>query len=663
MFRPENLVRVTIQVPEDHISEVTAALAQFRLLHLIKVRDTHLGHMGYVAKVDKGLLNELEQVSRQIENTLDSLGVARTSVPSEETLIPETEIHLLRERLETILRQVTGVLESARETERNLAEQSTLLRKFQLLPRDLDLSRLAACTFVRWTAGLVPGRSLDKLEESLAEVQYACIHVGTFEQRAVILVFGLVKDWSVFERALKGAFFEEIEIPSQVSGMVGPMIDELERRVEELESQKQRVYRERDALKEKFASELLMLRERAIVCRQILSARQFFGKVDKGAIITGWIPVRLVDSLRGKLAAVTNGQMAFDQVNPEDLREVRGGIVRIPILLNNPLLMRPFEKLTDLYGTPKYKEIEPTVLFALGFLLMFGMMFGDIGHGVVLFLLGYVVFRRMYKYTDYGVILMECGAVSAIFGLLYGSVFGIEDLLPALWFKPMDHITYLVKVALLLGIVLVSVGMILNVINAIRLKEYEDLLGAGGAAGAVFYWMLVGLGVKYALTGRLPSKELVFFGWSAAGLLTVMIFHRPLYRWLFRKGRLRTVIGGKGFFTELLESVIESLDDLLRYLANTISFIRVAAFALAHAALFIAVFSVAEALAADQGGGISYWVVLVVGNALIILLEGLVVSIQVIRLQYYEFFSKFFRGGGEKFIPFDREIESGIKRG
>ena len=134
-----------------------------------------------------------------------------------------------------------------------------------------------------------------------------------------------------------------------------------------------------------FRPELLALREKAVAARQMLAARRLFGKIDKSFLISGWIPERLFAVLEQELNRVTAGQVVIEKVDPEDLREVREGIVKIPILFNNPMLISPFEKLTSLYGTPRYKEVEPTVFFALSFLLLFGMMFGDVGQGGVLF--------------------------------------------------------------------------------------------------------------------------------------------------------------------------------------------------------------------------------------------------------------------------------------
>ena len=658
MFKPEKLGRVIIQVPEERISAATASLVKFKLIHLIRIEETHLGHLGYVAETDHGLLGEYTELLKQLEALLTSLNIRPTSSASTEAVIPEKDVFKSRTRIDEVRSEVAETVNRLGAAEASLREKTALIDKLQLLRGDLDFSRLSKCTFINWSIGSVPEGGLDRLGESLSQVHHAFIDIGASEKRTVIIVFGLKRDWAVFERALKGAFFEKMDIPPLADGSVDAILAELRKETEAIEEAVREESRLIKTFQQRFGLELSVLREKTVAARRILSARRLFGKIDKSYLITGWIPERLFSEIEVELRTATEGQFVFERGGPEDFREVRRGIVSIPILLNNPMLISPFEKLTSLYGTPGYKEVEPTVLFALSFLLMFGMMFGDLGQGGVLFILGYLIFRRFYKYIDYGIILMECGLSSAFFGLLYGSVFGLEDLVPALWFRPMENIPYLVKTALCLGVALVSLGLVLNLINGIRLKDYESLLSGSGLAGALFYWMLTGLGFKYTLSGELAPNELTVAGWVAAGLLALMVLHRPLYRHIVGKERLKDVVGRRSFFTESLGSIVELFDNLIRFLTHTLSFIRVAAFALSHAALFIAVFSIADIVSHKRGGGISYWLVVAIGNVVIILLEGLVVSIQTVRLEYYEFFSKFFRGGGEGFVTFDRNIAS-----
>ena len=182
----------------------------------------------------------------------------------------------------------------------------------------------------------------------------------------------------------------------------------------------------------------MRIRNRIDLTRTLLRARVLFGKVDRSYLVSGWIPASLVAKLKEALAQELGDRAEVEVLSPEAIPGAREGVLKIPILFNNPYLLRPFERLTKAYGTPEYGEVEPTAFLAVSFLLMFGLMFGDVGQGAVLFLLGYVIFRRFFRYTDYGIILMECGVASVIFGFLYGSVFGVENLLPVLWFSPMQ---------------------------------------------------------------------------------------------------------------------------------------------------------------------------------------------------------------------------------
>ena len=656
MFKSVSLVRITIQVPEQFISPVTRVLRKFKLLHLIRIDETHLGRLGFIGEIDENLLQEYDELLKESEALLAMLQVRADGPGTEPEVIPEKEVFRVKEHLDKIRAEVNAALGDILGTEKILGEKKAILARLRLLPEDFDFSRLANRNFIHWTVGLVPIQGLEKLAESLSQVNYALLEIGPSGEQMLILLFGLKKDWSVLERALKGALFQPLEVPSGLTGTVQQNVSSLEAELVSLEEKRQDLGQQRETFQKKFREELLHVRERIIAARQILAARRFFGKIDKSYLVTGWIPERLCPALEEELQKITEGQVIFEKVDPEDIREVREGIIKIPILFNNPILISPFERLTNLYGTPRYKEVEPTIFFALSFLALFGMMFGDVGQGLVLFLLGYVVFRRFYRYLDYGIILMECGLVSTLFGFLYGTVFGLENIIPALWFRPLDNITYLVKIALILGAALVSLGLLLNLINAIRLQEYDKLLGASGFAGALLYWMAAGLAVKYLLTGRVEPEELSLLGWVTAALVIIMILHRPLFRLLWQRGKPQPISGGAGWVTDLMESVIEVFDDLLQFVTNTISFIRVAAFALSHTALFIAVFSIAKVLSREQETGIVYWFIVALGNIVIIFLEGMIVSIQIVRLEYYEFFGKFFRGGGERFKPYDREF-------
>ena len=662
MFRSEKLVKITIQTPEQFISSVTGVIARLKLLHLIRIDETHLGRLGYVAETDGVLLKEFESLIHEIETLLDLINVPHDDVSLNEDVVPEKDIFKIREGFQKIRSVVTTDLGELATANASLQEKKNLLARLRILPDALDFSPLNQCHYIQWWIGLIPALGFEKLEESLSGHHHALIELGSLQDRALIMIAGLKKDGAALMRGLQGAFFEPVELPAETSGTVGAAVADLESDINRLQEKIDGLSGQQQMYQRQFRTDLLIMRSTSVLARQLLAARRLFGKIDTSFLISGWIPDRRYTVLEADLNRVTDGQIVIEKVDPEDLRQVREGIVTIPILFNNPMLIRPFEKLTGLYGTPLYREVEPTIFFALSFLLLFGMMFGDVGQGGVLFLLGYFLFRRSYRYLDFGIILMECGVSAAIFGLLYGSLFGLDGIIPALWFRPMDNIAYFIKVTLSLGVGVVSLGLVLNLINAVRLKEYDSLLSAGGLAGAVLYWMAAGLGLKYLLTGQVAPAELRVLGWAAAMLMVIMVLHGPLYRLIVKREHPKRIVAQSGFVTGIIESVVEVFDDLLRFVTNTVSFLRVAAFALAHAALFTAVFSIARVVGQEKEAGLSYWMVVALGNIIIIVLEGLVVSIQTVRLEYYEFFGKFFRGGGKAFRSLDEEIKPSEKK-
>jgi V/A-type H+-transporting ATPase subunit I len=368
-------------------------------------------------------------------------------------------------------------------------------------------------------------------------------------------------------------------------------------------------------------------------------------------VISGWIPEGDASRMARAIAAASEGRALVDLQRPEDLPETSAAALRIPILYRNPLLLRPFQALVQMYGVPAYREIQPTTFFAISFLVMFGLMFGDVGQGLVLFSAGYCLFRYLPRFLDYGILLMECGVASTVFGFLYGSFFGIEGLLPVLWMEPIRDLPRFMAVAIGFGIVVVSLGLIMNIVNSWRTGERAAaLVGPRGVFGAFVYWIGLALVARALIPASVivPVPLLVGMAIVAASLL---LLRRPIVRLLERGTPVRQPHAEGPRWLTALEGSVELVDALFAYFANTISFVRVAAFAAVHAGVFIAMFALADTLAHSRFGQPLGVFTLVVGNVLMIFLEGLTVSVQVLRLEYYEFFGKFFRGGGELYRP------------
>lgn len=316
-----------------------------------------------------------------------------------------------------------------------------------------------------------------------------------------------------------------------------------------------------------------------------------------------------------------------------------------PTKLRNFSLFKPFEFFVKTYGIPLYNELDPTPFVAVTYILLFGMMFGDLGQGAVISLLGLYLYKA--KKMDLGAIMGIIGGSSMFFGVMYGSVFGLEHVFPALWMKPFENIMDILVIAVVIGVGLVLISMVLNMINAIKQKDKERLLlSPNGISGMIFYSSIIGIVLSF-LKGN--TKIAVWLIVLFIGVPLVLIaFREPIGSYLNHKKA--HISGGIPMF--LLETVIELFEVLLTYFTNTVSFVRVGAFALSHAGMMSVVMLMAE----NNNGNIN-WVVMILGNILVMAMEGLVVGIQVLRIEFYELFSRYYGGGGREFEPTSKSLE------
>lgn len=298
------------------------------------------------------------------------------------------------------------------------------------------------------------------------------------------------------------------------------------------------------------------------------------------------------------------------------LRPAPRGLAR-PIILHNPRWVRPFELFPKLLGTPGANEVDPSRILAVVTPVMFGFMFGDVGQGAVLLALGLWLRRRAAVFG----LLVPFGAMAMLFGVLFGSVFANEHLIAPLWLHPLDQPAIIMGIALAFGVGVIALGL-----------AFDGLRALWGHSG--LHWLLTRAGLVLAYFGILAAflhpewLHLVWLGcvWFLVGSAVVA-----------EHGRLAAMPRALG----------ELIEGLLQLLVNTISFVRVGAFALAHAGLSAAVFGLAEA----AGWGVAGLIVIILGNALVIALEGLIVGIQTTRLMLFEFFIRFLSAEGRPFKP------------
>jgi V/A-type H+-transporting ATPase subunit I len=336
---------------------------------------------------------------------------------------------------------------------------------------------------------------------------------------------------------------------------------------------------------------------------------------DVFARITGWSaePQRLVEAVEA------GGARALLRLPPSS--EWPKG-VRPPLVLRNPWWARPFELFPRLVGMPGASSADPSILLAFTVPLMFGYMFGDVGQGLVLAAVGWAMRDRLPTLR----LLVPGGIAASGFGVVFGSVFCLETVLHPLWLLPLQAPLPVLVVPLVAGAALLTLGQLIGLLEAWWQQRVVHWARDDAPALLVY---LGALGVLLHPAGGLAVAAGTL--WAAAGGAAAVDPGSSF------GARLRSGLAGVG---ELIEKT-------LQVLINTLSFARVGAFALAHAGLASAVVALAEA----AGHGPGFWLILALGNVLILAIEGLIVSIQTTRLVLFEFFTRFFRPEGRAFRP------------
>lgn len=371
---------------------------------------------------------------------------------------------------------------------------------------------------------------------------------------------------------------------------------------------------------------------------------KYIALFDDIAVITGFVPKKSVKAFKTKFGEMTDVTIQDFPAGVEEGLEP-------PTILRNGWFSKPFELFIEMYGLPHYNDFDPTFYLAVTYCFLFGIMFGDLGQGFALAIGGFALWK--WKKMRLAAAAVRIGLFSMFFGLVFGSFFGDEHILDILYVnlmgwagKPLEVMdpestSVLLLGAIAIGATLIMSSIFINVILRIRRKDYgEAFFSQNGLAGLVFYGsavVMLGLEMGLGIKVLNPITEIIFFGIP----LMLILMRLPLSN-LVKKIAVTPHEGWGGYLTE---AVFELIEVLLSFVSNTMSFLRVGGFVLSHAGMMFVVMTLRE-MAGPAG-----FLVMILGNIFVMALEGLIVGIQTLRLQYYEMFSRYYEGGGKKFIP------------
>lgn len=670
MIRPRKMKQIEMTVHSRDIDLVLEYLGRRGIMHFSRERGA-----GMPAGVAEALGGDVSMTaaSSHIRDNLDRIrsaamyiGVELPAVPGEGGLPGEEEEQLTG----TLCRTILGL--SARENDqrqekRKLEETINEARAFSKL--NAPFSDLDQLSYLTLRVGRLDGRRQDELRENLADRAV----IIPLDDTGRVLAAASRKGRFALDSALKKAAFTPIAIPEGYKGVPSDLLSSLEERLANVETELERIEETKSQFKKEYDAPLRGLCVSFLVAQAVEDIKGRLRGTKNVYVVNGWVPADEVAALAAELGARTEGRAAIRSYNPEEIEDVREGREKVPVSLKHGAFVKSFEPVVFSYGAPLYGTIDPTPFVAFFFTILFGIMFGDAGQGLVLLLLGFAVGRgSLISFKKFAGPLKAVGISSIVMGFLSGEFFTMEGLfadptraaagfvmkLFGMEGEPPERILHLMPekgsvlkifyffgFTIAVGVILNSIGLVVNIINQCSLKKYEKaFFSKTGLAGTLLFWYALFIAARILAGGSFSKLDYIGL-FVPAGL----VFFGPAI-WRLASGA-RPVLE-HGILVFIMEGFVEILESASTYISNTVSFLRVGAFALSHAVLSFIVFTLSEMVRDQTAGPALALAIMVFGNAVIILLEGMIVAIQVVRLQYYEFFSKFFTETGVEFKPF-----------
>jgi V/A-type H+-transporting ATPase subunit I len=618
---------------------------------------------------EKALVGQLDEAQRKLDFIGTFFGMVAPQTIVEDLHLPDDE---MRSKIDILYERCATEKKRFEEQEAKvdqLAESVHEAKAFAGLSRPFD--EFEKFSYVSIQIGKVSKEKINPLVKALG-TRAVIVPLG---DEGTILAASSRKGRFALETELSKAGFEKTSPPPGVQGVPAEAISALERayeaeklRLEALLDEKRALAGQYGGLWQKMVSSVRLKQSLILVEHKLESTKWVYR-------LSGWVPADRIDRMNKDLLSMLGNRISIRIFDPLEQIGKEGGAKvgeEVPVLLKHNAFVSAFQGIVLSYGTPLYGDIDPTPFVAFFFTLLFSIMFGDLGQGAFIVALGFAMLKAkrglLARYTKFAIAFISAGLGSMVMGILDGSFFANESVLVPLervltgfflgtprdrflQIMPQDNITamfYFFGFTLGVGVIINTTGLIINIINLIRRKEYgEAIFSKTGLAGALLFWWAMGIVLRLILGGKL-------------GLIDVPGIGIPLLA-LFLAGPLKAAVDraqGKAAEEELsmagtlIGGLVELLESVIYFASNSLSFLRVGAFALAHAVLSFVIFTMAGVVRGSSASGLVFEILIyLIGNAIIIGLEGLIVTIQVIRLQYYEFFSKFFTRTGKTFKP------------
>ncbi|MBN1696380.1 MAG: ATPase V [Spirochaetales bacterium] len=667
--RMKHVIAVVLDRDAD---KVTRELLKAGLLHFVDVKEIRSDWNNKIDTVVPDVSRvRIGEIKKRIENFLTTVN---ESPPAREKL----DISALKpanlDESDKILDKISDKLQGIRDRQQNIQQE---ILKLEDIRRQVDLfgdvsAGIRAHTkysFLTIQTGTIPSSRLDDLSAALKEVPSVILHFNEENGRTNLLLITMKRDDSRIDNILDQYGWIDTELKEEMHGVKDDVIHDLETKIAGFEA-------EQKALREESTE---MIRENLGVLKEMWSnlmlnelyfrIQAYFSKTARTVLFSGWLPASKQKAFEEEIRGVTGDRCYMQWSDPVEIERLEKKEPSIPVEMKTPSFLAPFKMIVKNYATPEYGTIDPTPFVAVAYMCMFGLMFADVGQGVIIALFG--IFGAIFYRGPHDDVknllklIAWCGGAAIVTGFLFNSYFGMQLFRP-LWFdyhgivmghdpaKGLIHSIFdILAITIYFGVAVITVGLLINWINlAAKRKWFRLILDKTGIVGGLMYFAGIYV-TKFLLEHSFkeaPSPWILFFG---MGLPAVLFLLKPPIEFVrHRKHDPSKKFGPFMIFDFFIEWFVEMLEIFSSYLSNTLSFLRVAGFGIAHVSLMGAFIQMAEGAAGGPGNySVLSIIILVIGNIMVIGLEGLVAGIQSLRLNYYEFFTKYFTGKGTMYSP------------
>jgi V/A-type H+-transporting ATPase subunit I len=614
---------VLIQALTEDLPRISLALADMGIFDPDS-RSVDTGKFPVVpGKKYKSLFN---QAKSRMEKIAGILHLDELPTVHAVRVVEESEL----ERLNSWLGDVWATASSYEEQFRRLLDREKLvgqredsLENFANLKVDLGLLQ-GDKQFLNLFVGTVPRENVSQLEEALGLANHLLYTFSVNSDAIGVIIAGpRSTKGDELNSILQAADFRILPVPPDLRSQPEHIRQEIADNRAAIVVERQGISAQLQSWAGSMHNELADAQRTLVLAEPFVQLDTAMRSAGSLSAVTGWVPESDLSKLEATLDEKLTGPFLLTTRSPDHDERTA-----VPTVMIRSRFFATFQDLICQYGVPRYGEIDPTPIFSITFILMFGAMFGDIGQGAVFVLLGWLLKDKL---QDVSKLIIYLGLSSVTFGFLYGSIFGFEHVIPHIWVAPITDPTYMLTAALIFGVFFVVTMSLISIYNHVILGDTaEALFGHHGVASVVLYLSAVGGLYQLVQTGE--------FGFVATFLAIGAFAAIFGFSWYQMKGT--------SFGERFLVGTIGGMEIAMGYISNTLSFLRVAAFSLNHAALALAVFAIANMM---QTTG--YWVTVVIGNIFVMVLEGGIVTIQTMRLEYYEGFSRYYSGDGREYVP------------